>query len=117
MSKCKEARRALLQRLQDTRMTPGQDPDEYFLNASLIRIDLEDMGEYVTNETYEDILVRGFTADYDSMKLAIYRDPSYTVDQIQHTMRSFFPDEVSRTADSGKSGRGSAMTVGVTCYH
>ena len=117
INKSKEARRALLQQLQETKMLPGQDPDEYFLAAELIRAELDDMGEPVSDATYEDILVQGFTSDYDGVKLSIYRDPTYTLDQIQLTMRNFYIDNLSRKATSNITGRGTAMAMEQTCHH
>lgn len=118
LSKSKEARRALLQRLHDTKMSHGQDPDDYFLAAELIRAELYDMGEPVSDATYEDILVRGFTSEYDTLKMSIYRDPTYTLDQIQLTMRNFYLDELSRAGSvTSVAGRGAAMVMSIICHN
>ena len=111
--KSKEIRRALLQQLSATNMTPGQDPDEYFLQATLIRGELAEMGEPVSDERFQDIMVQGLSKDYEHIKHATHRDDTYTIEQIQHTMRNFYMDEESRRRESkGRvAGRGAAMTV------
>ena len=65
-----------------TTRTPGQDPDEYFLRASLLRDQVENMGEPITDINFRDIMVQGMTDDDKDMKLMMYRDPLVNLDQI-----------------------------------
>lgn len=78
--KSQEKRLALLARLTETKMRPGQDTDEYVLKAQMICAELADMAKPVTDETYEDIIVRGLTKDYQQVKFALYRHPSFNIE-------------------------------------
>ncbi|CAB1098291.1 unnamed protein product [Ectocarpus sp. CCAP 1310/34] len=43
--------------------------------------------------TDEDICVQGFSEDYKDIKMMVFRDPSFDVQQMQATMRNIFHDE------------------------
>ncbi|CAN0299657.1 unnamed protein product, partial [Scytosiphon promiscuus] len=99
-----------------TAMKTGQDPDEYFLRAYLLRGQVENMGEPITDRNFKDIMVQGLTDDYKDIKLIMYRDPSFNLEQIQSTMRHLYLDNLSRrNANDGKiAGRGAAMMAETT---
>ena len=79
----------------------------------MIRAVLQDMEEIVWEEIFEDTLVQGLTSNYDQVKFAIYRDSSYSLEQIRVTMRNLYLDDLSRKSSArGRSfGRGAAMTM------
>ena len=93
-----------------TTMTPGQDPDKTYLRAFLFLDGVENMGEPITNRTFKDIMVQGMTDDYKVIKLMMYRDPSFNIDQIQSSMRHLYLDNLSRrnAIDNKITGRGAA---------
>ena len=74
--------RAKLAELAATSMKPGQDPDDYFMEATLKRNEVTWMGEPMTERRFKDILVQGFTDEYDPVKFQIYRESSSDLDDI-----------------------------------
>ena len=80
------------------------------------------MGEHISDRYFKDICVTGFTDNYKDVKMMMYRDPSFDVDQMQTTMRHMFLDEQSRNRTKGRiAGRGSVMTAvtseqDIICY-
>ena len=117
-----EVIRATMEELVNTPMEPGQNPDDYFNQKRLLRIRAEKMGEHISDRYFKDICVTGFTDNYEDVKLMMYRDPSFDVDQMQTTMRHMFLDEQSRNGTKGRiTGRGSVMTAvtskqDIICY-
>ena len=91
-----EVIRATMEELMNTPMEPGQNPDDYFNQKRLLRIRGEKMGEHISDRYFKDICVTGFTGNYKDVKMMMYRDPSFDVDQMQTTMRHTFLDEQSR---------------------
>ena len=65
----------------------------------------------MTDRRFKDIVVQGFTPEYESIKLMMYRDPTFDVAQIQTTMRRMYLDNLSRSKEAGGriAGRGIAM--------
>ena len=59
----KETRRANYEALVDTRMKQGQDPDDYFMLLDQRRVRLRENGEVISDERFEDIILRGITSD------------------------------------------------------
>ena len=114
--------RATMEELVNTPMEPGQNPDDYFNQKRLLRIRAEKMGEHVSDRYFKDICVTGFTDNYKDVKMMMYRDPSFDVDQMQTTMRHMFLDGQSRNGTKGRiAGRGSVMTAvtseqDIICY-
>ena len=107
-----EVIRATMEELMNTPMEPGQNPDDYFNQKRLLRIRAEKMGEHISDRYFKDISVTGFTDNYKDVKMMMYRDPSFDVDQMQTTMRHMFLDEQSRNGTKGRiAGRGSVMTA------
>ncbi|CAN0415009.1 unnamed protein product, partial [Pylaiella littoralis] len=101
-----------MEELVSTPMEPGQNPDDYFNQKHLLRHRAEKMGETVSDRWFKDICVTGFTDDHKDVKMLMYRDPTFDIDQMQSTMRHMFIDEQSRNGSKGRvAGRGIAMTV------
>ena len=107
-----EVIRAIMEELVNTPMEPGQNTDDYFNQKRLLRIRAEKMGEHISDRYSKDICVTGFTDNYKDVKMMMYRDLSFDVDQMQTTMRHMFLDEQSRNGTKGRiAGRGSVMTA------
>ena len=104
----------MLAELAATSMKPGQDPD-YYLEAILKRNEVTAiiMGEPMTGRRFNDILVQGFTDEYNPVKFQIYRDSSFGLDDIQKTMRHLYLDAKSRRSEaSGRIvGRSAVMST------
>ena len=117
-----EVIRATMKELVNTPMEPGQNPDDYFNQKRVLRIRAEKMGEHISDRYFKNICVTGFTDNYNDVKMMMYRDPSFDVDQMQTTMRHMFVDEQSRNGMKGRiAGRGSVMTAvtseqDIICY-
>ena len=76
-----EVIRATMEELVNTPMEPGQNPDDYF-NQKRLRIRAEKMGENISDRYFKDICVTEFTDNYKDVKMMMYRDPSFDVDQM-----------------------------------
>ena len=101
-------------------MTPGPDPDDYFMEAILKRNEVTGMGEAVTDQRVKDIRVHVFTDEYDTVKLQIYRHSSFGLDDIQNTISHLHLDAKSRGSEaSGRiAGHGHVMsTESVACFN
>ena len=101
-------------------MTPGPDPDDYFMEAILKRNEVTGMGEAVTDQRVKDIRVHVFTDEYDTVKLQIYRHSSFGLDDIQNTISHLHLDAKSPGSEaSGRiAGHGDVMsTESVACFN
>ena len=110
-----EVIRAKMDKLVNTNMEQGEDPDSYLMEKTLARSELEKMGEIISDRRFKDICVQGFTAEYKDIKMMMYRDPTFDIDQMQSTMRHLYLDDISRNSDTTIAGRGVAMTLASTC--
>lgn len=107
-----EVTRATMEELMDTTMEPGENPDDYFNQKHLLRSKAQKMGEVVSDRWFKDICIKGFTEDYNDIKMMVYRDPTFDISQIQSTMRHMFLDAQSRNGTKGRiAGRGVAMAA------
>ena len=107
-----EVIRAKMEELENTPMNPGENPDDYFNQKHLLRVQLDKMGETVSDRRFKDICVQGFSDEYNDVRLMVFRDPTFTVLEMQSTMRNIFLDEQSRKGTKGRiAGRGFAMAA------
>ncbi|CAN0505479.1 unnamed protein product, partial [Laminaria digitata] len=119
----KEARRACYEKLMNVRMEQGQDPDDYIFELLEVRGRLHEMGEKISDERFEDILLQGLTNDYEFVKMTSFHSPNFGIDDIQSTMRNLYIDGLSRPGNINKiAGRGAAMATTrkprkVRCYN
>ena len=70
----------------NTPMEPGQNPDDYFNIKHLLRIRTKKMGDKVFNRWFKDISVKAFIDEYNDVKMMIYRDSFFDIDQMQTIM-------------------------------
>ena len=62
--------------------------------------------------------MQGITDEYNDVKLFVFRDPTFTLDAIQSTMRNIYFDEQSRKGSKGRvAGRGFAMTTAASDFY
>ena len=103
--------------LVNSNMKQGKDPDSYLMEKTFGCSALEKMGEPITDRRSKDICAPGFTAEYKDIKIMVYRDPTFDINQMQSTMRHLYLDDLSRNSDITIAGRGVAMTTASTCSH
>ncbi|CAN0596200.1 unnamed protein product, partial [Laminaria digitata] len=89
------------------------------MEKTLARSELAKMGEPISDRRFKDICVQGFTPDYKDIKLMMYRNPTFDIEQMQTTMRHLYLDDLSRNGGAkGKiAGRGVAMAAGTSTCH
>ena len=51
------------------------------------------MGEKASSRWFKGICVTGFTDEYKDMKMMMYRDSFFDIDQMKTTMRHMFLDQ------------------------
>ena len=113
-----EVIRATMEEVVNTPMQPGQNPDDHFNKKRLLRIRIEKMGEKVSDRWFKDNCVTGFTDEYEVVKMMMYRDSSFDIDQMQTIMRHMFLDQLSRNGTKGRiAGRGLAMITKTSLDH
>lgn len=74
-----EAVRATMRRMVNYSMIYGQDSGDSFVEKTLVRPELEKMGESMSDRKFKDIFAQGFTADYKAIKPTMYRDPTFDI--------------------------------------
>ena len=92
----KETRRANCEALVNSRKEQGQDPDDYFILLQQRRARLAENGEVISDDSFEDIMLRCITSDYDCILSTSYRDPNFGLKDTQSTMRRMYIDDLSR---------------------
>ncbi|CAM9944038.1 unnamed protein product, partial [Ascophyllum nodosum] len=113
-----EVIRTTMEELVNTPMEPGQNLDDYFNKKRLLRISIEKMGEKVSDRWFKDICVTGFTDEYKDVKMMMYRDSSFDIDQMKTTIPHVFLDRQSWNGTKGRiAGRGTAMTTKASTDH
>ena len=113
-----EVIRATIEELVSSPMEPGQNPDDHFNKKRLLRIRIEKMREKVSDRGFKDVCVTGFTDEYKDVKMMVYHDSSFDIDQMQTTTRHMFLDQQSRNGTKGCIvGRGTAMTTKTSTDH
>ena len=77
-----EVIRATMKERVNMPMEPGQNPDDYFNKKRLLRIRIEKMADKVSDRLFKDICVTDFIDEYKDVKMMMYRDPSFNIDQM-----------------------------------
>ncbi|CAN0287066.1 unnamed protein product, partial [Scytosiphon promiscuus] len=108
----KEARRACHEKLVNTKMEPGQDPDDFFFALDECRDLLQEMGEMVHDERYEDIILRALPIEYERVLTASYERRDFGLEDIRHMVHTMYVNHLSRPSSvKPVAGRGIAMQV------
>ncbi|CAN0586783.1 unnamed protein product, partial [Ectocarpus sp. 12 AP-2014] len=108
-SHTKETRRACDEELTTNKMAQGEDPDDFFTKMEDLRERLKDMGEIVSDERFEDIILQAISNDYDYVRQTSFRVRDFGLNEIKTTMRNMYIDGLSRTSTKSIAGRGVAM--------
>ena len=102
-------------------MESGEDPEDFLSKMDDLRLRLRDMGEEITDESYEDVILQALPKKYDFVRQTSHRDRSFGLQGIRSTVINMYIDELSRKSSSPSiSGRGAAMaavTGSVQCHH
>ena len=119
----KEARRACYEKLVNSRMEQGQDPDDYTFILLEVRERFQKMGDMISDESFGDIRLQGLTDDYDFVKMTSFHSPNFGIDDFQSMMRNLYIGRLSRPGNVNKiAGRGALMVTTrkprkVRCYN
>ena len=106
----KEARRAYHEKLHSTKMISGDDLDDFMYTMDGFRERLEDMGQPVPDERYEDIILQAIPAEYERVRTASYERRDFHLADIRRMMSALYIDCLSRPNNSRLvAGRGVAM--------
>ena len=106
----KEARRACREKLTQASKKSGEDPIDFFAKLDEQRLRLADMGETLTDESYEDIILRALPKEYDFVRQQSHMNRNFGLTGIKTTAINMFNDDLSRKSSaSAVAGRGVAM--------
>ena len=106
----KETRRAYREKLIHASMKFGEDPIDFFTKLDEQRLRLVDMGETLTDESYEDIILRALPKEYDFVRQQSHMNRNFGLTGIKTTATNMFIDDLSRKSSaSAVPGRGVAM--------
>ena len=109
-SHTKEGRRAYYEKLHSTKMKSGDDPDDFLYTMDGFRERLEDMGQPVPDERYEDIILQALPAEYERVRTASSERRDFHLADIRRMMSALYIDCLSRPNSSPLvAGRGIAM--------
>ena len=73
-----EARRAYHEYLHNTKMKPGDYPDGFLYTMDGYRERMEDMGQPVPDERYEDTILQALPVEYERVRTASYGGGVFT---------------------------------------
>ncbi|CAM9214918.1 unnamed protein product, partial [Ascophyllum nodosum] len=91
----KEARRACREKLTHGSMKSGEDLIDFFARLDEQRLRLADMGETLTDEPYEDIILRALPKEYDFVRQQSHMNRNFGLTGIKTTAISMFIDDLS----------------------
>jgi len=106
----KEARRKAREELFNMHMEDDSDPQDFFFKTDHLRARLMDMGETISDEVYESLLIDALSKPFEFIKHRHFENPSLGIDSIKNTAINFYIDKHSRQGSS-IAGRGTAMTA------
>ena len=92
-------------RVFNTKMEPGQDPDDFFFVLDECCDLLEEMGQTVHDERYDDIILQALPPEYERVRTASYERRDYELDDIRHMVHTC----LLYTSPSPRDQRGSRM--------
>ena len=94
-----EARRACHEKVVNTKMEPGQDPDDLFLVLDECR-DLLEMGQTVHDERYVNIIHQALPLEYQRVRTASYERRDHGLNGIRHMVHTTYADNRSRSVSA-----------------
>ena len=117
----KDTRRACYEDLTTHKMRHGEDPEDFFKMEDL-RVRLKEMGEGISDERFEDIILHAITTDSDYVRPTGFRERDFRLKEIKSTMRNIIIDSLFCSSTKRIEGRGLAMDAasgdsGVQCFN
>ena len=111
-SHSKKATRAYHEKLRSTKIKSGDDPDGFLYAMGGLREHLEDIGQPVPDERYEDVILQATPAEYEWVRTASYERRDFHLADIRRMMGALYIDCFSRPNNSPLvAGSGVAMQV------
>ena len=107
----KEARRAYHEYLHNTKMKSGDDPDDFPCTMDDYRKRLEDIGQPVPDERYEEIILQAIPAEYERVRTVSYERRDFHLADIRGMMSALYIDCLSHPKNSP-----SVVGVGVAMH-
>ena len=105
-----EARKACHEKLVNTKVEPGQDPDDLFFVLGGCLDLFKEMGQTVHDKCYKDIILQALPTEYEGVRNARYERRGFGLVDIQHMAHTMFVDSLLRPSYSKPvAGRGIAM--------
>ena len=93
-------------------MESGDDPDDFLYTMDGYRERLKDMGQPVSDERYEDIILQALPAEYEWVRTASYERRDFQLAGIRRIMSALYIDCLSRPNNTLLvAGRRVAMQV------
>ena len=109
-SHTKEARRAYHEKLHSTKRKSGDYSDGFLYTMESFRERLEDMGQPVPDQRYEDIIFQVLPTEYERVRTASYERRDFHLADIRRMMSALYINCLSRPDNSPLvAGRGIAM--------
>ena len=81
-------------------MKSGDDPDDFLYTMDGFRERLEDMGQPVRDERFEDIILQALPAEYERVRTASYKRRDFHLEDIRRMMSALYIDCLSRPNNS-----------------
>ena len=91
-SHTKEDRGTYHEKLHSTKMKSGDDPDDFLYTMDGFYERLEDIGQPVPDERYEDIVVQALPTDYERVHTARSRRRDFQLADIRGMMSALYID-------------------------
>ena len=95
----------MIRQLDNLKMSPGQDPDEFLTKIFEPRDQLVYVREPISDDRLTDIVIEGLTDDYDRVKYDAERDPDLSISDIEVTLRNMYSNRVARNILGNKGSR------------
>ena len=106
----KEARREIHEKLHNTMMQSGNDPEAFFFVMDGYRDRLEKIGQSVPDERYEGIILRALPAEYDRVRIASCERRDFNLSDLRYMVSTMYADYLWRPyATNSVEGRGVVM--------
>ena len=81
-------------------MKPGEDPIDFFAKLDEQRLRLADMGETLTDESYENIILSALPKEYDFVRQQSHMNRNFGLTGIKTTAINMFIDDLSRKSSA-----------------
>ena len=103
-------------------MRHREDPEDFFFKIKDLWVRVKDMGDVISDERFEDIILHAIATDYDYVRQTSFRERDFGLNEIKSTMRNMFIDSLSRSSTKRIAWRGVAMHAasgesGIQCFN